>query len=369
MEGDSSYAAFLLQKLGEQCNDPIYSDVVLKAQDDCTPIYASRNVLATNSYFKAMLWGPLAEGEQRVVVLCDIRREILLACVRFIYTGRGHGVEEDTVFPILYAADMLDLPQLVQLCCRRINELVQPRCCISYLAQLQPFFAHAEVRQLKAVCLTCFTSSWSQFDGADWEGIESLDLVTLQDVCHCVGRAATSVTNAVPCLDLTLAALVRWGAARGVAPTAAAFCEFVHEQRVSYQVQRWSQRQEFTWLPDREGASSWGASFSVIEGLDARYFFDGEVAFLEITVSGYPKWWVEYIAVTNPLGELPSVVWAVGHNRQIVAARERVRVPTRAFHYDPRLSHNPLRSICHAHATRHESPKSPSPRPKAVFGG
>ena len=346
MEHSTKYALHLTEQLAAQFQCESYSDIALLADGDARPIYAARNVLATNSYFHAMLGGSFAETQQSTLTMKEIGRETLVACVQFIYSG-SITLNKTNVLPVLAAADMYNIIGLVTICCEQMCTLVDQQCWITYLLHIQAL-THIDTANVRAACLAC-VSSWPQFDSASWEGVESLDLVSIQYICEAIGVAANTA-DPVPWLDRTLDALVRWGVARGVAPTALALCEFVHAERLH----RHLPKLQFEFDMAQKGPE-WSQPFRVMGGLDARIFFDGKMAELELTVANSPNWWIEYIACSaTPVGHPHGGVWTVCKNCRFVVARESVPTQTaQKFVFAVAVSHNPLRSICRAFETHH----------------
>lgn len=80
-----SSTAEVLDQIGQLCMSPLYSDVTFIVQN--TKIPAHRSLLAVRSeYFRAMLFGGLAESKQDEIRL-EIPLEAFKVILRYIYTG------------------------------------------------------------------------------------------------------------------------------------------------------------------------------------------------------------------------------------------------------------------------------------------
>lgn len=115
------YAAKLLINLNALRADIRFCDVEIVAGE--RRFNAHRIVLsAASAYFEAMFRPELGlcEGKQRSVVLHSIDPVILKALLDFIYTGRIH-IEQHNVQELLAAADMLQVPDVVDQCCEFLS--------------------------------------------------------------------------------------------------------------------------------------------------------------------------------------------------------------------------------------------------------
>uniref|UniRef100_A0A182JE79 Kelch-like protein diablo n=1 Tax=Anopheles atroparvus TaxID=41427 RepID=A0A182JE79_ANOAO len=112
------YAQKMLLNLNALRLDSRFCDVEIKVGGGTT-VHAHRAVLsASSAYFEAMFRPELglSEGKQRTVTLHSIRADILELLVDFIYTGQIE-IEQSNVQELLAAADMLQVPEVVDGCC------------------------------------------------------------------------------------------------------------------------------------------------------------------------------------------------------------------------------------------------------------
>ncbi|XP_050089118.1 actin-binding protein IPP [Anopheles aquasalis] len=111
------YAQKVLLNLNALRLDKRFCDVEIRASG--TTVHAHRAVLsASSAYFEAMFRPELglSEGKQRSVTLHSIRADILELLIGFIYTGQIE-IEQSNVQELLAAADMLQVPEVVDGCC------------------------------------------------------------------------------------------------------------------------------------------------------------------------------------------------------------------------------------------------------------
>lgn len=111
------YPQKILTNLNHLREDSRFCDVDIIAGD--VSLSAHRAVLsASSAYFEAMFRPELglSEGKQKSVILHTIDSEILKVLLEFIYTGRIH-ITQTNVQELLAAADMLQLPEVVDGCC------------------------------------------------------------------------------------------------------------------------------------------------------------------------------------------------------------------------------------------------------------
>ena len=103
-------------------------DVVLKV--GTREIYAHRVVLsACSSYFCAMFTNSMMESQQETVTLSDLDEEALEALVSFAYTSIV-SINEKNVQPLLKAAAILQLSEIVEACCEFLTAQLHPSNCL-----------------------------------------------------------------------------------------------------------------------------------------------------------------------------------------------------------------------------------------------
>ena len=103
-------------------------DVVLKVGG--REIHAHRVVLsACSSYFCAMFTNTMMESKQDSVTLTDLDENAVEELVNFAYTTKIN-VHEGNVQPMLKAASILQLSEIVAVCCSFLNAQLYPSNCL-----------------------------------------------------------------------------------------------------------------------------------------------------------------------------------------------------------------------------------------------
>uniref|UniRef100_A0A672NPV8 Kelch-like protein 4 n=1 Tax=Sinocyclocheilus grahami TaxID=75366 RepID=A0A672NPV8_SINGR len=103
-------------------------DVLLIAGDHKIP--AHRLVLsAVSDYFAAMFTNDVREAKQEEIKMEGIDPEALRALVHFAYTGVLE-LKEDTIESLLAAACLLQLSQVIQVCCNFLMKQLHPSNCL-----------------------------------------------------------------------------------------------------------------------------------------------------------------------------------------------------------------------------------------------
>ena len=107
-------------------------DVVLKVGE--REIYAHRVVLsACSNYFCAMFTNSMMESQQESVTLSDLDGEAVEELVSFAYTS-GVSINEKNVQPLLKAAAILQLSEIVEACCEFLSAQLHPSNCLGIAA-------------------------------------------------------------------------------------------------------------------------------------------------------------------------------------------------------------------------------------------
>lgn len=103
-------------------------DVVL--QLGSKKIYAHRVVLsACSSYFCAMFTNSMMESRQETVTLSDLDQDAVEDLVEFAYTSKI-GIHEDNVQPLLKAASILQLSEVMGACSDFLSQQLHPSNCL-----------------------------------------------------------------------------------------------------------------------------------------------------------------------------------------------------------------------------------------------
>lgn len=126
---DSGWHATLTRGLNEAWQSRLYTDLVIRAQDQV--IHAHKIILAAASpYFRAMLSVGLVEGQTQTLVLEDVSGEVLNTVLTFVYTGRA-SLTEHNVQEVLTLADYFQIHSLKKLCCYHLKTHLVSRTCLS----------------------------------------------------------------------------------------------------------------------------------------------------------------------------------------------------------------------------------------------
>ncbi|KAL9706748.1 hypothetical protein quinque_010266 [Culex quinquefasciatus] len=113
----SQYPQKVLLNLNALRQSSRFCDVEIVVGD--TSLQAHRSVLsAASAYFEAMFRPELglSEGKQKSVTLHSMRADILKLLIDFVYTGQIE-IKQNNVQELLAAADMIQLPEVVDGCC------------------------------------------------------------------------------------------------------------------------------------------------------------------------------------------------------------------------------------------------------------
>uniref|UniRef100_A0A9L0SJS1 Intracisternal A particle-promoted polypeptide n=1 Tax=Equus caballus TaxID=9796 RepID=A0A9L0SJS1_HORSE len=131
--GDSPFssdkhAQLILAQINKMRNEQHFCDVQLQVGKETFQVH--RLVLAASSpYFAALFTGGMKESSKDVVQILGIEAGIFRILLDFIYTGIVN-VGVNNVQELIVAADMLQLTEVVNLCCEFLKGQIDPLNCI-----------------------------------------------------------------------------------------------------------------------------------------------------------------------------------------------------------------------------------------------
>ncbi|XP_051044488.1 actin-binding protein IPP isoform X2 [Phodopus roborovskii] len=131
--GDSSFssdkhAQLILAQINKMRNGQHFCDVQLQVGKETFQVH--RLVLAASSpYFAALFAGGMKESSKDVVQILGIEAGIFQLLLDFIYTGLVN-IAVNNVQELIVAADMLQLTEVVNLCCDFLKGQIDPQNCI-----------------------------------------------------------------------------------------------------------------------------------------------------------------------------------------------------------------------------------------------
>nr|XP_044626623.1 actin-binding protein IPP isoform X4 [Equus asinus] len=131
--GDSPFssdkhAQLILAQINKMRNEQHFCDVHLQVGKETFQVH--RLVLAASSpYFAALFTGGMKESSKDVVQILGIEAGIFRILLDFIYTGIVN-VGVNNVQELIVAADMLQLTEVVNLCCEFLKGQIDPLNCI-----------------------------------------------------------------------------------------------------------------------------------------------------------------------------------------------------------------------------------------------
>ncbi len=122
------HASRLLEKMSSLRKDRRLCDVILRVGEK--EICAHRLVLsACSSYFCAMFTNTMLESNLKCITLTDIEESAVESLVDFAYTAKVD-VHEGNVQSILKAASILQLSEIVGVCCSFLSGQLHPSNCL-----------------------------------------------------------------------------------------------------------------------------------------------------------------------------------------------------------------------------------------------
>ncbi|XP_059945713.1 actin-binding protein IPP isoform X2 [Mesoplodon densirostris] len=131
--GDSPFssdkhAQLILAQINKMRNGQHFCDVQLQVGKETFKVH--RLVLAASSpYFAALFTGGMKESSKDVVQILGIEAGIFQILLDFIYTGIVN-IGVNNVQELIVAADMLQLTEVVNLCCEFLKGQIDPLNCI-----------------------------------------------------------------------------------------------------------------------------------------------------------------------------------------------------------------------------------------------
>ncbi|XP_023617686.1 actin-binding protein IPP isoform X3 [Myotis yumanensis] len=122
------HAQLILAQINKMRNGQHFCDVQLQVGKETFKVH--RLVLAASSpYFAALFTGGMKESSKDVVQILGIEAAIFRILLDFIYTGIVD-IGVNNVQELLVAADMLQLTEVVNLCCAFLKGQIDPLNCI-----------------------------------------------------------------------------------------------------------------------------------------------------------------------------------------------------------------------------------------------
>eukprot|EP01119_Soliformovum_irregulare_P019157 TRINITY_DN6012_c0_g1_i4.p1 TRINITY_DN6012_c0_g1~~TRINITY_DN6012_c0_g1_i4.p1 ORF type:complete len:418 (-),score=78.35 TRINITY_DN6012_c0_g1_i4:307-1560(-) len=113
----------LSQDFGQLVNNPQYSDVVFSLEGGTKRVYAHRIILAARSeMFRALLFGGMKESREAEIPLEEIKYEVFLQLLEFLYTG-CLSFAESSVMELFAAANQYRIEALLMRCGMYLSDL------------------------------------------------------------------------------------------------------------------------------------------------------------------------------------------------------------------------------------------------------
>ncbi|KAM6323038.1 kelch-like protein 4 [Podargus strigoides] len=124
----TNHAEQTFRKMENYLQQKQLCDVILIAGDQKIP--AHRLVLsAVSDYFAAMFTNDVREAKQEEIKMEGVDPDALKALVRYAYTGILE-LKEDTIESLLAAACLLQLAQVIEVCCNFLMKQLHPSNCL-----------------------------------------------------------------------------------------------------------------------------------------------------------------------------------------------------------------------------------------------
>ncbi|XP_075411677.1 actin-binding protein IPP isoform X2 [Tenrec ecaudatus] len=122
------HAQFIMAQINKMRSGQHFCDVQLQVGKETFKVH--RLVLAASSpYFAALFTGGMKESSKDVVQILGIEARIFRVLLDFIYTGIVN-IGVNNVQELIVAADMLQLTEVVNLCCEFLKGQIDPLNCI-----------------------------------------------------------------------------------------------------------------------------------------------------------------------------------------------------------------------------------------------
>ncbi|XP_007664546.1 actin-binding protein IPP isoform X2 [Ornithorhynchus anatinus] len=134
------HAQLILAQINQMRNVQDFCDVRLQVGEETFRVH--RLVLAASSpYFSALFTGGMKESSKDVVQILGIEAGIFQMLLDFIYTGVVD-IGVNNVQELIVAADMLQLSEVVDLCCEFLKGQVDPSNCIGIFQFCEQIACH-----------------------------------------------------------------------------------------------------------------------------------------------------------------------------------------------------------------------------------
>ncbi|NXF30578.1 IPP protein, partial [Nyctibius bracteatus] len=125
------HARLLLAQINQLRAQQSFCDVQLEVGPETFAVH--RLVLAASSpYFAALFAGGMKESGRDVVRIAGVEADTFHTLLDFIYTG-VLSIAENNVQELIVAADMLQLTEVVELCCEFLKGHIDPLNCVGLL--------------------------------------------------------------------------------------------------------------------------------------------------------------------------------------------------------------------------------------------
>ncbi|XP_040216859.1 actin-binding protein IPP [Rana temporaria] len=152
------HAQIVLQQMNKMRQQREFCDLQIRVGPALFSVH--KLVLAASSpYFSALLSGGLKESSDDVVLIQEVEPNSFQLLLDFIYSGSVH-ISTENVQGLMVAADMMQLTDLVSLCCDFLKEQIDPANCVGFfqfseqlacqpLLEFTESFIHAHFPEVK----------------------------------------------------------------------------------------------------------------------------------------------------------------------------------------------------------------------------
>lgn len=115
------------------------------------PIYCNRAMLAVRCpVFKAMLYGPMREGQQKTISIPEARHEVFLRLIEYLYTDDIRSeLEADAYVELLMLGEQYNLPRLKAMCGVKLKQSIS----VNKVSTLLMTAHRHNSQQLKDLCI------------------------------------------------------------------------------------------------------------------------------------------------------------------------------------------------------------------------
>lgn len=155
-------------------NDQDYADVVFLVERQ--PIYAHRIILAQRcEFFRTMFASGMRESIQNEIPVPDVRREVFLLLLRYLYSERIK-IKLDDLLDLFNLAHMYRLEPLQDLCCREMEE----NLTVGKAAEMLQRLTDCQCERLKDICMNYTIEHFSEV--SESEGFKCIDRDLLVEI-------------------------------------------------------------------------------------------------------------------------------------------------------------------------------------------